>query len=155
MAVKRVSLSGHKGSVKIADPNNPTDVVEVGSISNFELEIELNMEETPVFNPKGWMNHCPGMKVWSGSFEGFWVNDDFGQKWLHKALVEGLTVTLELYTNETDKYTGEAWISVLGVNPDSSASIECSFEFTGEGELQMPWPIDDLTWESETSGLAG
>lgn len=34
MAVKRVSLSGHKGSVKIADPNNPTDVVEVGSISN-------------------------------------------------------------------------------------------------------------------------
>lgn len=148
MPVNKVSLSGHKGSVKIANPNDPMQVVTVGSISNFELEVELNIEETPVFNPEGWMNHAPGMKTWSGSFEGFWINNDFGQQYLHKAVWEGLTVLLELYTTDNEKYTGEAWISTLGVEPEAEATIECAFDFTGEGPLEAPWDLASLTWPS-------
>lgn len=131
-----MALSGYGGNVKIKNTDISEPVAEIGV---WELEIEANIEETPKFNSEGWMHHAPGMKTWTGTFEGYWTSDDpQGQDALAQSLKAGALVVLELYTDETHKYSGEAYIEVLSVEAEAEGTVAITFDFIGNGPLSMP-----------------
>ena len=84
-----------------------------------------------------WKNFIAGLKEWSASAEGSWniAVDALGQKALQEAYLSGTTVSLKLYVNTAQYYSGETFISSLAIEDPVDDIVNISFEFQGTGAL--------------------
>lgn len=124
-----MALAGKGGSVKIG-----TNVV--AEIKSWSLDIGAdNLDKTALGD--NWKSFLQGLKEWSATAEGNWVisTDTNGQKAIQDAYLAGNTVTLNLYVNATNYYSGTALISSISVETGVEDLVTVSFEFQGVGAL--------------------
>ena len=86
-----------------------------------------------------WKSYITGLKEWSASSEGDYEVpvDEEGQAALQKAFLDGATVTVKLYVDEKNYYTGEAYINSLSIEDPVDDVVSISIEFTGTGALSF------------------
>ncbi|GAB7388996.1 hypothetical protein BSNK01_28340 [Bacillaceae bacterium] len=125
-----MSISGVGGKVRIGT----NDVTE---LSNWSLDVEADTLDITHFGNSGWAVNAAGGRSWSGFFEGTWnvANDDNGQKVLQDAMFAGTIITLELYVDDTHKYTGQAILTGMSVETAADDWVTISFDFQGTGPL--------------------
>ena len=108
-----------------------------GELSHKENPFEQS--KIPGFRELGddWKNFIAGLKEWSASCEGNYAihTDENGQQNLQDAYISGETVTVKLYVNDTNYYTGSAYVSSLSVEDPVDDVVSATFELKGTGEL--------------------
>lgn len=109
---------------------------QVAEVKNWSVEPGADMLDTTT-QGSDWKTFIAGLKEWSGSIEGNWtVNTDTnGQKALQDAYLNGTSVSLKLYVNATNYYSGTAFIKNLSVEDSVEDLVNVSFEFQGSGAL--------------------
>jgi len=125
-----MAIAGKGGKLKVGT-NSVTD------ISNWKLDIEVDVKEQTDFDSNGWVEVLPQLKSWSGTAEGFWnvASDTNGQKALQDALLNGTTVSIEFNVNGTNKYTGTAYVTKISVDEPVDDNVKFSVELKGSGAL--------------------
>lgn len=124
-----MALAGKGGKVMI-------NTNEVADIKTWSLDIGAdNLDDTALGD--SWKTFIQGLKEWSATAEGNWVisTDTNGQKAIQDAYLAGNTVTLKLYVNSTNYYTGTALISSISVETGVEDLVTVSFEFQGSGAI--------------------
>lgn len=122
------AIQGFNGKVMVG-----TD--QVADLSSWEVEIEADDLDDTEFGDT-WTAIVPGLKSWSGSFEGSWnMGDTNGQKALQDSLLNGTPVTLKLYTNASNYYSGTAYITSIKTETQVDDKVTIEYEFTGSGPL--------------------
>lgn len=127
-----MAVAGKNGKVVIgADASK-----KVVGIKNWSLELSLDTLETTALGDD-WKNYITGLKEWSASSEGDYEVpiDGQGQAALQYAFLHGSTITLKLYVDDKNYYTGEAYINSLSIEDPVDDVVSISIECTGTGEL--------------------
>lgn len=108
----------------------------VSDISSWSLDLGLDTLDVTSFGDE-WKKFISGLKEWSASAEGFFSihTDTDGQKALQDAFLAGTEVTLKLNVNNTNFYSGSAYITGLSVEDPVDDTVSVSFEFQGTGAL--------------------
>lgn len=124
-----MALAGKGGKVMVG-------AAQVAEVKNWSVEPGADMLDTTT-QGSDWKTFIAGLKEWSGSIEGNWtVNTDTnGQKALQDAYLNGTSVSLKLYVNATNYYSGTAFIKNLSVEDSVEDLVNVSFEFQGSGAL--------------------
>lgn len=129
-----MAVAGKNGKVVIgADASK-----KVVGIKNWSLELSLDTLETTALGDD-WKNYITGLKEWSASSEGDYEVpvDAEGQEELQDAFLNGTTVTVKLYVDGKNYYTGEAYINSLSIEDPVDDVVSISIEFTGTGALSF------------------
>lgn len=129
-----MAVAGKNGKVVIgADASK-----KVVGIKNWSLELSLDTLETTALGDD-WKNYITGLKEWSASSEGDYEVpvDAEGQEALQDAFLNGTTVTVKLYVDGKNYYTGEAYINSLSIEDPVDDVVSISIEFTGTGALSF------------------
>ena len=83
-----------------------------------------------------WKKYIAGLKMECIKWRYYEVtNDPTGQQALQTAFLNGTVVTLKLYVDSTNYYTGEAYINSLSIEDPVDDVVNISIEFTGNGTL--------------------
>lgn len=129
-----MAVAGKNGKVVIGAEATK----KVVGIKNWSLELSLDTLETTALGDD-WKNYITGLKEWSASSEGDYEVpvDEQGQAALQKAFLDGTTVTVKLYVDEKNYYTGEAYINSLSIEDPVDDVVSISIEFTGTGALSF------------------
>lgn len=129
-----MAVAGKNGKVAIGDSGNQV----VAAIKNWSLELSLETLETTALGDD-WKKYITGLKEWSASAEGNYEvpTDSQGQAALQEAYLNGTTVTVKLYVNDTSYYQGTAYISSLSVEDPVDDLVTISMDFTGNGALSF------------------
>ncbi len=124
-----MALAGKSGKLEIG-----TSVVS--EINNWSLDIGTDTLEVTALGDD-WKEFIAGLKEWSASSEGTFniPADNTGQKAVQDAFLNGDMVTVKLYVNATNYYSGSAYISSLNVEDPVDDAVTISFEFQGTGAL--------------------
>lgn len=135
-----MAVAGKNGKVCIGD--SPKKIV---GIKNWSLELSLETLETTALGDD-WKNYITGLKEWTASSEGDYEVpvDANGQAALQEAFLTGETVTVQLFVDTTNYYTGTAYINSLSIEDPVDDVVTISIEMTGNGALSF-----------ETNGGAG
>ncbi len=138
-----MAIAGKNGKVVIG--TNATQ--KVVGIKNWSLELSLDTLETTSLGDD-WKKYITGLKEWSASSEGDYEVpvDKEGQGALQKAFLDGLTVVVNLYVDNKNYYSGEAFINSLSIEDPVDDVVSISIEFTGTGQLSFE------TGEQENGG---
>jgi len=128
-----MAVAGKNGKVVIGSAAQ-----KVVGIKNWSLELSLETLETTALGDD-WKNYITGLKEWTASSEGDYEvpGDTAGQAALQTAYLNGDTVTVKLYVDGTNYYTGEAYISSLSIEDPVDDVVSISIEFTGTGALSF------------------
>lgn len=122
------ALAGLSGSVKVGTNT-------VAEIAEWSLDIGLDTSDVSAFGDS-WKRFVAGLRSWSGSATGRWdMTDTNGQVALQNAILNGTTVTLRLYVNGTNYYSGTAYITGGSESASVSGTVDVDFSFTGTGAL--------------------
>ncbi len=129
-----MSIAGKNGKVVIG---GTTDAIVV-AIKSWSLELSIDTLETTALGDS-WKKNIPGLKEWSASSEGDYsvTSDTTGQKALQDAYLAGTSVTLKLYVDDTNYYTGTAYINSLSIEDPVDDLVSISIEFTGNDSLSF------------------
>lgn len=116
-------LAGKAGDVLVA-------TVTAGAIKSWSLDQTVEALETTGMDSSGLKVYIPGLSGWSGSFE------------CHKngaPLTIGTEIALVLEESETatQKHTGQAIITGLGVKTDVAGVVMYSYNFQGTAALTI------------------
>ena len=108
----------------------------VTEINNWSLDIGTDTLEVTALGDD-WKEFIAGLKEWSASSEGTFniPSDNNGQRAVQDAFLNGDTVSLRMYVNPTNYYSGNAYISSLNVEDPVDDAVTISFEFQGTGAL--------------------
>ncbi len=111
---------------------------QIASAKSWSLELSLDTLETTALGDE-WKKYIAGLKEWSASCEGDYAisTDTEGQKALQDAYLNGTVVTVELYVDATNYYTGSAYISSLSIEDPVDDVVSFSCEFTGTDALEF------------------
>jgi predicted secreted protein len=123
------AAAGKAGLVKIG-----TDTV--ANINNWSLDISSDTLDVTEFGDS-YKNYIAGLKDWKATIEGYWdvAADTNGQTALQTAFLAGNSVTLKLYVNNTNYYSGTAFITSMSPEAAVDDVVNVSFEFQGSGAL--------------------
>lgn len=121
-----MAIAGVGGNVKLGAHT-------VAEISNWSLDLGADDIDVTSFDSNGWKEFLSGLKEWSGSFEGNYVqNDTNGQKAIIDAWVSGQYLSLTLEVSPTVSFTGNAFFKPSIETPvGDKASFSCDFQGTG------------------------
>jgi len=111
---------------------------KLGIGANTVVDINLGVDALDVTAlGDDWKKFLAGLKEWSASAEGFYSvhTDTLGQKALQDAYLASTEVSLKLFVNATNFYSGSAFISGLSVEDPVDDTVSISFEFQGTGAL--------------------
>lgn len=123
------AISGKNGSVMIGTH-------EVAEIKSWSLDIGGEELDITDFSSAGYKEFIRGLTEWSGSFEGnLDMTDTNGQYALDAKILDGSSVTLKLYTNGTNYYTGTAFITGESPSVAVDGLAEVSFNFRGTEDI--------------------
>jgi predicted secreted protein len=108
----------------------------VMDISSWSLELGADTLDVTALGDD-WKKFIAGLKEWSASAEGFYSvhTDATGQKALQDAYLNSTEVSLKLFVNATNYYSGSAYISGMSVEDPVDDTVSISFEFQGTGAL--------------------
>lgn len=126
-----MAIAGKSGKLEIG-----TSVIS--EINNWSLDIGTDTLEVTALGDD-WKEFIAGLKEWSASSEGTFniPIDNTGQKAVQDAFLNGDMVTVKLYVNTTNYYSGNAYISSLNVEDPVDDAVTISFEFQGTGILMF------------------
>lgn len=126
-----MAIAGKNGKVIIG-----TGTSKVVGIKSWSLELSLDTLEITALGDE-WKNYIAGLKEWSASSEGDYevTSDTTGQDALQTAYLAGSTVTVKLYVDSSNYYTGTAYINSLSIEDPVDDVVTISIEFTGTGAL--------------------
>ena len=129
-----MAVAGKNGTVVIGAEGSQ----KVVGIKNWSLELSLDTLETTALGDD-WKNYITGLKEWSASSEGDYEVpvDTEGQAALQDAFLNGTTVTLKLFVDGKNYYTGEAYINSLSIEDPVDDVVSISIECTGTGALSF------------------
>ena len=129
-----MAIAGKNGKVTIGT-DTPATVV---GIKNWSLELSLDTLETTALGDD-WKNYITGLKEWTASSDGDYAvgADEAGQEALQEAFLNGATVAVKLYVDDTHYYGGVAFINSLSIEDPVDDVVSISIEFTGTGELSF------------------
>jgi len=129
-----MAVAGKNGKVVIGT----STAEKVVGIKNWSLELSLETLETTALGDD-WKKYITGLKEWTASSEGDYnvPTDTVGQKALQDAFLNGTTVKVKLYVDNTNYYTGDAYISSLSIEDPVDDVVSVSIEFTGTGALSF------------------
>jgi len=120
--------AGYGGAVKVGS-------VAVAEVKDFSLETTANTADTTVLGGSGWTDVDVTTKSWTASLNCIWDDADAGQQ----DLVEGLTVTLNLYprgdTSGYELWSGSALVTSVSKTVSAEGLIEASISVTGKGAM--------------------
>ncbi len=124
-----MAIAGKQGKLVIGDN-------KVVGIKNWSLELSIDNLETTALGDD-WKNFITGLKEWAASSEGDYsvTVDKTGQELLQSAFLSGDDVTVKLYVDATNFYTGKAIVTSLSVEDPVDDVVSISIELTGNGEL--------------------
>lgn len=121
------AIAGKGGSAKIGANT-------IAEVTSWSLDISSDMLDSTSLGDN-WREFIAGLKGATGSVEVKWdiPNDTNGQTALQNAILNGTTVTLNLYVNATKYYSGSAYISGLNVEDPVEDLVTATFDaqFTG------------------------
>lgn len=125
-----MALAGKGGNVKIG-ANTVTE------LSNWKLDIDLDLKDKTNFASNGWKETISTLKSWSGSCDGTYnvVTDTNGQKAMQDGVLNGTSISLGLWADGTHNYAGTAWIKKLSVEEPVDDVVKFSIDFEGTGAL--------------------
>ncbi len=108
----------------------------VVDVSSWSLELGTDTLDVTALGDS-WKKFIAGLKEWSASAEGFYSvhTDTNGQKALQDAYLNSTEVSLRLYVNAVNYYSGSAYIYGLTVEDPVDDTVSVSFEFQGTGAL--------------------
>ena len=129
-----MAVAGKNGKVVIGAEGSQ----KVVGIKNWSLELSLDTLETTALGDDR-KNYITGLKEWSASSEGDYEVpvDTEGQAALQDAFLNGTTVTLKLFVDGKNYYTGEAYINSLSIEDPVDDVVSISIECTGTGALSF------------------
>ncbi len=120
--------AGYGGAVKVGS-------VAVAEVKDFSLETTANTADTTVLGGSGWTDVDVTTKSWTASMNCIWSDDDAGQQ----DLIEGLTVTLNLYPRGDsagkELWSGSALVTSVSKTVSAEGLIEASISVTGKGAM--------------------
>ena len=124
-----MAIAGKDGNVTLGSS-------EVASIKTWKVDPEFDMLETTALGDD-WKSFISGLAGWSASAEGDYVinSDTSGQTSLQTSFLAGTSVSLKLYVNATNYYSGTAFISKMPVETPVGETVTVSLEFQGTGAL--------------------
>ena len=121
------AIAGKDGSAKIGANT-------IAEVTSWSMDISADMLDSTSLGDD-WRESIPGLNGATASLEVKWdiPNDANGQTALQNAILNGTTVTLNLYTNASNYYSGTAYISSLNVEDPVEDLVTATFEaqFTG------------------------
>lgn len=126
-----MAVAGKNGKVVLGTADK-----KIVGIKNWSLELSLDTLETTSLGDD-WKNYITGLKEWTASSEGDYVvpTDTDGQAALQAAFLGGEQVTVKLFVDTENYYTGTAFISSLSIEDPVDDVVSISIEFTGSGAL--------------------
>ena len=120
--------AGYGGAVKVGS-------VAVAEVKDFSLETTANTADTTVLGGSGWTDVDVTTTSWTASLNCIWDDDDAGQQ----DLVEGLTVTLNLYprgdSSGKELWSGSALVTSVSKTVSAEGLIEAAISVTGKGAM--------------------
>jgi len=124
------AIAGKGGLVKVGTTNT---VAEVTSWTN---DIAIDMLDSTSLGDD-WREYVAGLAGATGSVECNWdvVTDTNGQAAFQTAALAGTTVTLDLYVNATNYYSGTAYISNVSISDPVDDLVTCTFDFQYTGAV--------------------
>jgi predicted secreted protein len=124
-----VAIAGKSGKLGLG-------VNTVVDVSSWSLELGTDTLDVTALGDS-WKKFIAGLKEWSASAEGFYSvhTDTNGQKALQDAYLNSTEVSLRLYVNAVNYYSGSAYIYGLTVEDPVDDTVSVSFEFQGTGAL--------------------
>ena len=114
-------LVGYGGSVYIGS--------DIAGIKSWKVDYTFEVVETTGFDSGGAKVYLPGLKGWSGSFEGY--KDG-------APLTIGTQIALELKESATQKYNGQAIVTGLHPSVSVDGLAVVSYDFQGTAGLTVP-----------------
>lgn len=121
------AIAGKGGSARVGANT-------IAEVTSWSLDVSSDMLDSTSLGDD-WREFIAGLNGATGSIEVKWdlVNDANGQTALQTALLNGTTVTLNLYVNATKYYAGSAYISNLNVEDPVEDLVTATFDaqFTG------------------------
>lgn len=122
------AIAGKGGSAKIG-------ANAIAEVTSWSMDISADMLDSTSLGDS-WREFVAGLNGATGSVEVKWdiPNDADGQTALQNAILNGTTVTLNLYVNASNYYSGSAYVSSLSVEDPVEDLVTATFEaqFTGE-----------------------
>lgn len=124
-----MAIAGKNGKLSLAANT-------VSDIKNWSLDLGADTIDVTALGDE-WKTFIAGLKEWKASADGsFAINTDTnGQAALQTAFLNATEVSLRLYINNTNYYSGNAYISSLSVEDPVDDAVNVSFEFQGTGAL--------------------
>jgi predicted secreted protein len=107
----------------------------VSNLSQWVLDANFEILDTTSFGEE-WDSNVPGVGAWTGSAVGYYNDDDTnGQAALETAFLAKTAITLKLYVDAVNYYTGSCWIEKLNITDDAKGIVKVTFNFRGNGAL--------------------
>lgn len=125
------ALAGRGGAVKI----NSTPVTTVAQIDTWTATLtEVLLDQTALGDL--WTSDVPGLQTLTGSLSGNWaVTGDPGQTTLHNAVLNKVTVGLDLLVNSTDGYECTAYLSDFATTTATTGKVTFTANFRSQGQV--------------------
>ncbi len=106
----------------------------VASVKSWSLDASADTLNTESLGDS-WKSVIIGLKEWSATVELDWDMSDAQQTAIQNAYLNGTSVSIKLYTNTTNYYSGTAFLSSLSVETPVDDIVSASAELTGSGAL--------------------
>lgn len=125
------ALAGKGGSVRI----NGTPTYTVALIDNWTATLTgAQYDQTSLGDT--WTSDVPGLQTATGTIAGKWnVTTDAGQTALHNAVLNGVTVGLNLTVNGSDGYELTAHIDSFQTTNPVAGLVTFSANFRSQGQV--------------------
>lgn len=125
------AIAGRGGAVKI----NGTPVTTVSQVDQWSGTLtEVLLDQTALGD--SWTSDVPGLQTFSGSLSGNWaVTGDPGQTTLHNAVLNKVTVGLNLLVNSTDGYEFTAYLSDFATTTATTGKVTWTANFRSQGQV--------------------
>ena len=125
------AIAGRGGSIKI----NGTPVTTVAQVDQWSGTLtEVLLDQTALGDL--WTSDVPGLQTMTGSLSGNWaVTGDPGQTTLHNAVLNKVTVGLNLLENSTDGYELTAYLSDFATTVATTGKVTFTANFRSQGQV--------------------
>jgi predicted secreted protein len=124
-----MAIAGKGGSVKLTSNT-------VADVTSWTVDIAIDMLDSTSLGDD-WREYVAGLAGATGSVECNWAvaTDTNGQTALQTAALAGSTVTLNLYTNDSNYYSGSAYVSNLNVSDPVDDLVTATFDYQYTGTV--------------------
>jgi TP901-1 family phage major tail protein len=132
------AITGYNASLEVST-NGGTTYTRVGELRDITLHVEADKIDASSKDSAGWREFLLGMKSWSGTAGGLFVDADVAQDALYAALENGTKVKLrfrpQAATSGKKQWVGDAMIMSYEIGDPMDDAVAVTIEFTGSGAL--------------------